>query len=443
MDLFEQISALGDRPFLIGEGGTFRYADLADEVERIRSRIRVAIESRGALVALTGTYHSSAAAWLIALAGEKAIVAPLTGVGEQELKGRLDVLQPDWEVVCGSEEGKLRSLPKTAGSDDRSLLDRLRNAGRSGLILFSSGTTGLPKAMLHNLDTLIESYPVRDAKGFRVVAFMGIDHIGGVDILLRAIASGSSLVIPGDRSPEAICRLVEEHRADVLPATPSFLNLLLLSGAWREHDLSSLRIIGFGAERMPETVLRRLREVFPQVTLQQKFGTSETNAVRTVNRPDNPSWIRIEDPAVQWKIVDGELWLHTPSRILGYLNAGNDRLEADGWYRTGDLVEERDGYFRVIGRRESMINVGGEKVLPGEVETVIRQILEVADCRVFGEPNAILGQAVAAEVVWQGETSDDAIRRIRRHCRTHLAPHKVPVKVRLVEQIALSDRYKR
>ncbi|MEX2381669.1 MAG: hypothetical protein WD490_04745, partial [Opitutales bacterium] len=89
-------------------------------------------------------------------------------------------------------------------------------------------------------------------------------------------------------------------------------------------------------------------------------------------------------------------------------------------------------------------NVGGEKVLPGEVEAVLSEVDGVRDCRVFGEANAILGQVVAAEVVATGETNEKELaRKIRRHCRTKLAPYKVPVTIRVVDEIAVSERFKR
>lgn len=457
---------------MICDGRTFSYEDFATEIGRARERMRETQIEPGQVVALTGRYNFSAGAWFLALAANRNVVVPLVGSDERDLAQRIEEAGAEWIVDCGAanevaeertESSKGNIQPSTfnraaavstalarpaTGSQQLAtaghpLVERLRENGRAGLILFSSGTTGNPKAMLHDLDTLIDSYALKEGKDLRVLAFMGIDHIGGIDIFLRGIASGSCLVVPRERSPEAICRLIAEQRVHVLPTTPSFLNLLLLSDAHRGHDLSSLTIIAFGAERMPAPVLRRLEHLFKGVRFLQKFGTSETNAIRTISKESDPLWMRIDDPAVEWKIVAGELWLKTPSRILGYLNAESDRLEADGWYRTGDLVEEKDGFFRVTGRRETMINVGGEKVLPAEVEAAIRELTAVVDCQVFSEPNPILGQVVCADVVVEEENPKEAVRLIRRHCRQKLAPHKVPVKIRVVDEIAVNERFKR
>ena len=111
-------------------------------------------------------------------------------------------------------------------------------------------------------------------------------------------------------------------------------------------------------------------------------------------------YFRIEDSGVEWRVQDAELWLKTSSRILGYLNADESSLEADGWYRTGDLVEEADGgYLRIIGRRSQLINVGGQKVHPAEVERVIAEIEGVEACSVYAKPAAVTGNMVACAIV--------------------------------------------
>jgi acyl-coenzyme A synthetase/AMP-(fatty) acid ligase len=443
----EAFAALGDRPFLVHGGRRYSYGELSGEMSGILAALAEQGIQPGQVVAITGDYNFTAAVLFLALAGNRNIVLPLVGSDPADLDSRLREAGAEWTLNTACElPGKLqlRRLPALPFAP-HPLVQQLRGAGRAGLILFSSGSTGKPKGMLHDLDTLLDSYCRGGLRELRVLAFMGLDHIGGIDIFLRAMASGSCLVVPRERSPEAICRLIEAERVDVLPATPSFLNLMLLSETFRACDLSSLKIIGFGAERMPAAVLRRLQEVFPNVRFQQKFGTSETNAIRTLNKDSDPLWMRIDDPSVQWKIVEGELWLKTPSRILGYINHEGDQLMPDGWYRTGDLVEEdAEGFFRIVGRRESVINVGGEKVNPGEVEAVLREIPAVVDCRVFGLANPLMGQVVSAEIVAAaGVAENELVRTVRRHSRTRLAPFKVPVKIQIVSGIEITNRFKK
>lgn len=444
MSLLESIPCLGERPFMVSSGRCYTYSDLAREIERLATLLEGKSIRPGQVVAITGAYNFSSAAWFLALAANRCMVVPLVGTAPTDVEARIKEAVAEW-VVAGSGSRFDVQSSKLASRECHPLVLRLRETGHAGLILFSSGSTGQAKGMLHDLDRLVGSYPVRKARCLRVLAFMALDHIGGIDTFFRAIASGSCLVVPEERSPEAISEVIEEQGVEVLPATPTFLNLMLLSDACRGRDLSSLKIIGFGAEQMPPAVLHRLQEIFPRVRFQQKFGTSETNAVRTVNKESDPLWMRIDDPAVEWRIVEGELWLKTPSRILGYINHESDRLRADGWYRTGDLVEEDgEGYFRIVARQESTINVGGEKVLPGEVEAVVREVPDVRDCRIFGTPNPLMGEVVGAEIVTGNEGGEkELIRSIRRHCRQQLAPYKVPVKIAVVDEIGMTERFKK
>ena len=132
----------------------------------------------------------------------------------------------------------------------------------------------------------------------------------------------------------------------------------------------------------------------------QTFGTSETGITHTTSKSSDSTLLKLDDPEVEHQIVDGELWLRSRTQILGYLNHASTAFTADGWFKTGDLVEPApDGFLRIAGRRSELINVGGEKVLPGEVEAVLLEMPEIADALVGGEPNAITGQMVVARVV--------------------------------------------
>jgi acyl-CoA synthetase (AMP-forming)/AMP-acid ligase II len=188
---------------------------------------------------------------------------------------------------------------------------------------------------------------------------------------------------------------------------------------------------------MPAGLLERLRAALPGVDFLQRFGTSETGALPVQNGGEGLT-LREDRPDFSWKIVDGELWVRSPSRALGYLSGDTGAFEAEGWFRTGDLAERLpDGSVRVLGRREELINVGGEKVLPGEVEGALMAHPMVADCRVGPQANAVLGQVVAAEVVWRGsERNALAVKRtLQEFASRSLARHKLPAVVRLVESI--------
>ncbi|WP_345786197.1 fatty acid--CoA ligase family protein [Coraliomargarita algicola] len=335
-----------------------------------------------------------------------------------------------------AEQAKMRQVAAASP-----LYDQLQG---SGLILFSSGTSGEPKGMLHNFDALLQRYQNIHPRQDRSLLLLLIDHIGGLDSAFRCLFAGSTLVVPTARTPEAAGAAIATHQVNVLPASPTFLNLMLLNGVAASHDLSSVEIIAYGAEAMPQTVLTRLGEAFPNAQLQQKFGTSETGAIRIKSADNGSLFFRIQDSETQWKVVADELWLKTPSRILGYLNASNDSLEADGWYRTGDLVETDDkGYLRILGRASALINVGGQKVHPAEVEAVLNTVPGITASKVFAKPAPITGNAVACEIVVNKEQDLRAWKRaIRNHCRGQLAPWKIPSSIAVVDTFAVNRRMK-
>jgi len=237
-------------------------------------------------------------------------------------------------------------------------------------------------------------------------------------------------------TPDAVAAAIARHRVAVLPATPSFLNLLLLSDSAGKHDLSSLRIVPYGAEPMPDGLLTRLRARLPEVEFIQKFGTSETGALPV--KGGGPRLILpAPGPDFAHRILDGELWISSPARALGYLSGQPGGFEPAGWFRTGDLAEEQsDGSLRILGRCSEIINVGGEKVLPGMVEGILLAHPLVADCRVFAQANAVLGQMVAADVVWRGPEKDAVqVKRLLHVFGASSPKCHLPAVVRLVKSI--------
>ena len=318
-----------------------------------------------------------------------------------------------------------------------------------GLILFSSGSTGKPKAMIHSADRLLFSFQNKRPKNLNILIFLLFDHIGGLNTLFNGLSTGALIVAPENRDPETIAQAIQTHKVKLLPASPTFLNLFLISGVHTAYDLSSLRFITYGTEPMPQSLLQRIKETFPKTKLIQTFGTSETGISQTTSRSSTSTLIKFDDPNTEYKIVDGELWLRSKSQILGYLNHEMSRFTEEGWFKTGDLLEpatkeEGEGFFRIVGRKQEMINVGGEKVTPSEVESTLLEMPEIADCLVYAESNAITGQIVAAEIVLKSDYDPKTIKRaIKNHCRSQLSSYKVPVKIYFKEATNFSTRYKK
>ncbi len=240
-----------------------------------------------------------------------------------------------------------------------------------------------------------------------------------------------------------MCAAIEKHRAQLLPTSPTFINLLLLSEAYKRYDLSSLQLVTYGTEVMPESTLKRFHELFPDVGLLQTYGLTEVGALRTKSRAVDSLWVKVGGEGYETRVADGMLEIKAKSAMLGYLNAESPFTE-DGWLKTGDAVEIDGEYIRILGRQSEVINVGGEKVYPAEVENIIQEVDNVAEVTVYGEKNAIIGNIVCAKVSLVEEEDQKVVAvRVRKCCRERLEHYKVPVKVIVRVEKLHSGRFKK
>jgi len=435
----ERLESFGRQVAGIEGGREHAFAGLLKWMRRDASRIESGIGEVRSTLAVESDSTLGGLAAILAVAGTRHVALPAPiALTEAERAARYRIAGVRHILRTTPESSELIAV---GSPEPHPLLERL-NA--PGLILFSSGTTGEPKAMLHDLGALLDRFRNGRPRRDRTLQLLLNDHIGGLDAAFRSLFAGSTLVVPEARRPEAAGRAIEAHRVNVLPASPTFLNLMLLEGVPSRYDCASVEIIAYGAEPMPEPLLRRLVEAFPNAVFQQKFGTSETGAIRIRSAANDSLFFRIDDPQTEWKVVDGELWLKTPSRILGYLNGDERSLEADGWYRTGDLVEEDDaGNLRVIGRETDWINVGGRKVHPSEIETAILEIPGVSACSACARPNALTGQSIHCELVVDDGDAQTWKRKIRSACRGRLAPWKLPATIGINGALSFNERLKR
>lgn len=433
----------GSAQLWIDDQGARSWREFGGMVEAARCLCMEAGVSCGDVVVTPGHASLESLAWLFAAAAASAVVAPLRPERIVEAEGWKQWLTISWLV----RDGRIARVGEgTMSPAAERLLGELRGRGHPGLILATGGTTGTPKLVLHDLATLLATVPVKEGRAWRTLPLMRFDHIGGLDMAWRSLSGAQVLVAPpAQLTADAVADVITRHRVEVLPSTPSFLNLLLLADEGRRFDLSSLRLVPYGAEPMPAALLERLRAALPQVEFVQRFGTSETGAL-PVRSVGGGLALRNERLDYEWKIVGHELWVRSPSRALGYLAGNADGFAAEGWFQTGDLAETRpDGTVVVLGRREELINVGGEKVLPCEVESALLAHPQVADCRVGPAPNALLGQVVVAEIVWRGPERDALKVKSMLHefAGKIIARHKLPATVRLVDAIASTRNLKR
>ncbi|UAN56751.1 fatty acid--CoA ligase family protein [Serratia sp. JSRIV004] len=441
--LIANLDVFTNNPFLNTETHTYSYADLKKEVLRQLNYLKENEVAQHSTVFIQGDFSLSSIALFLALYQNDNVIALNTAANEQEMANKIAVAQAQY--LIDTETAQIIRYPMS--TQENPLMESLKACGHAGLILFSSGTTSEPKAMLHDLSRLVESYQHKRPRRLSIFLFLLFDHIGGINTLLNILSIGGTATIARIKSPDVVASLIEKYRITVLPTSPTFLNLMLISNVFIHYDLGALRMITYGTEPMPESLLVTLRAYLPHVKFLQTFGTSETGIMNTDSLSSDSLFMRFQEGDTEYRIVDGELWLRSGTQIMGYLNYSMDNFTKDGWFKTGDLVEiNADGYLKILGRSKEIINVGGEKVYPAEVESVLMQHPQVKDCKAYGEQNGLTGQFVAAEVVLDadyGETSNDVLRAIRQFCREHMDNYKVPIRLKIVEAIRYSSRYKK
>jgi len=392
------------------------------------------------VVGIKGDFSPKVCALLLALIKSDKIIVPLTRAAKEGSTEFFDIAET--QTIVSFDEYENYKIEHRKIQIKNLLTQRLIQSGEAGLVIFSSGSTGRSKASLHNFKKLLEKLKMRRQR-LVTMSFLRFDHIGGINTLFYTFANGGSIVTINNRDPGEVCRLIERHKIELLPTSPTFLNLLLISEAYLGRDLSSLKLISYGTEVMQEGVLKRLKKIFPNVQLLQTYGLSEIGILRSKSRSCDSLWVKVGGEGYETRVVDGVLWLRAQSAMMGYLNYPNPFTE-DGWFNTGDAVEVDGEYIRFLGRKSELINVGGEKVFPAEVENVVQMMEEVEDVVVNAEPNPILGHIVIARVKLKKNAKPKKFRkRLRMYCREKLARYKIPQKVFIVSNHMHGERFKK
>ena len=437
IELFQEQSA---KPAVIWNGVSSSYRQLLDLYNFWSAELEKEAIAPGSVIGLEGDFSPQSIALFLALVQRRAIIVPQSNISRAGRERKDEIAEVEGYFYV-SDQDEVR-FQRTAVTATHQLYSELRRRNNPGLVLFSSGTSGDPKGAVHDFTFLLEKFQTRRT-ALTTLNFLLFDHWGGLNTMFHTLSNGAAVVTVRDRSPEAVCSLIEQFGVELLPATPTFLNLLLLSGAHQDHDLSTLKVITYGAEPMPQSTLQRLSAVFPKVKLQQTYGLIEVGVLRSKSREDGSLWVKIGGEGYETRVVDGILHIKTKSTILGYLNADAPITE-DGWFITGDAVLQDGEYFRILGRKSELINVGGEKVYPAEVESVLQSMDNVVEATVYGEKNPLIGNIVCAKIRTRDEVDAAAFTaELKKYCSERLERFKVPVKIQLIDENQFGDRFKK
>jgi long-chain acyl-CoA synthetase len=438
--LRDRFSADRNATAFIFDGDEFIYGWALDRVDHWLHKIEESNIPHGAVVALSGDYSPDICCLLLALIEHRAVAVPFASVTGKEKEELLDIAEAEFEFIFGHEG--FTGLEEFDRRVTNPLLTAIIRDRSPGLVVFSSGSTGRPKGILHDFSRILEKFTI-PRKTLRTLTFLQLDHLGGINTLLYVLSNGGRTISVRDRSPAAIGEAVQRYQIELLPVTPSFLNLFIVSDEFRKWDLSSLKIITYGTEVMPPATLEKVKALFPGVVLQQTYGLSELGVLRTKSRDDGSLWVKVGGEGFETKVVNGILWIRARSAMLGYLNAPQP-FDAEGWFNTDDQVEVDGEYLKILGRQSEIINVGGQKVFPAEVEDVLIQVDNIKDAVVFGEKNFLMGNVVAARVNLIADESPASVKkRVREFCKSRLSAYKVPVRIEIARDELFNSRFKR
>ncbi len=482
-----------DRVAMVFEGRRITYQGLQDRVNRLANALaglgvqpgdRVAmlqvncnehIETYFATAKLDGVYvplnfraRADELAYMVSDAAPRVL---LVGKRYVDLVRSLADRLPSVEHFIALEEAVpgWRCYDELLASAQDDELFPQGDGGDLTMIMFTAGTTGTPKGVMLSHDSF-SSYilsnvtPADPETEERNILTVPLYHIAGVQAVMSAIYGGRTLVIQRQFEAKQWMELVERERAHRAMMVPTMLKMLLDHPDFHKHDLSSLRVITYGAAPMPMEVIKRAIKAFPGVSFINAFGQTETAATITMLPPEDHVLEGTEEEIekklrrlssigkpledMEVRIVDedgrpvpcgqvGEIVARGPRLMKGYWNKAEATAQAirGGWLYTGDLgYMDEDGYIYLAGRARDFIKRGGEMVSPEEVEQVLMSHPAIDEAAIIGVPDVDWGERVRAIVVLRpGHNASP--EEIIEFCRQRLASFKKPESVVFVDEL--------
>jgi long-chain acyl-CoA synthetase len=360
------------------------------------------------------------------------------------------VLGPSWEAEF---RGQVLELPPEIIHEDD-----------MAIILFTSGTVGLPKGVMITHRNLITSafkqgfnfsqYPdLRGQEVGKTVVAAPLFHVLALqEQLMAAVFMGRTCVLVSSYQPQEIVNLFVRERVNILAMTPTMYWMLLHKTPMRDAHLDSIKVLTYGGAPMPPDLLAELRQTFPGVKCINGYGLTEASVISILNdefcevrptsvgQPALCSEVEIVEPSGKEVGANevGELAVRGALVSKGYYKLPEETAQVyrDGWFYTGDMAyRDREGFLYLVGRTREMINRGGEKVYPVEVENILHLHPKVLDVAVFGLPDPVLGELVGCAVILRPGVEELSLAEVREFGQKQLADYKIPQKIFFVKDL--------
>jgi len=319
----------------------------------------------------------------------------------------------------------------------------LEPGGETQWIMATSGTTGTPKLVSHNLRSLTRSLKINLQIGSETIWALLYDpcRFAGLQVTLQACISGSLLLVPGSKDNEEIVEFLQREKCTSVSATPSMWRRLLSATGGRKLNLNQVTLGGEIADRK---TLQGLKLRFPDAKITHIYASTEAGvgfSVRDGLEGFPLEYLeKIPGSNVELKISpDGVLHLKGANFNQSYVDHPQALVNKGGFIDSGDVVEVRGSRVFFLGRANGSINVGGQNVMPEEVEAVLRGSPDILDAKVYGKPSPVLGSVVVAEVVPLKDCVDVELKKqLQALCQRRLEAFKRPAVIRIVNDIELT-----
>ncbi|GAA4652468.1 hypothetical protein GCM10023116_47520 [Kistimonas scapharcae] len=314
----------------------------------------------------------------------------------------------------------------------------------SGIILSTSGTSGQPKVLSYSLSSLMSKTKVDINRGsdFNWGLCYDLNRFAGLQVYLQAVSSGSTI------TPLKTCMPVAEQvdmcirtGVNAISATPSYWRQLVMAP---QLNKLNMRLITLGGEIADQSILTALRKAFPETRIVHIYASTEAGvgfSVKDGKEGFSLDRVQLENTNLSLKVIDNVLFIRSNSSAESILYGKID-IDGEGFIDTGDLVEKKEDRYIFKGRVSGTINVGGNKVLPEEIEKVLNSHPAVLISRVYPKKNSILGALVCAEVVLNAAVDNASFKNIdsqlKSCCKELLEPFKVPAIIKQVDNIEVS-----
>lgn len=319
-------------------------------------------------------------------------------------------------------------LPEYHFENMEAVISALQNS-TSELSIFTSGTTGQPKKVVHTIETLTRSVRTGSKYNNQIWAYAyNPTHMAGLQVFFQAFENQNTIVNVFNMQRGDVYRMISEYQITHISATPTFYRLLLPF----EHSYMSVQRVTLGGEKSDDNLYENVKRIFPQAKINNVYASTEAGSLFAAKGDcfQIPECIRDK-----FLVVDDELLIH--KTLLGR----SDTFNFDGdYYHSGDLIEwvnKEDGIFRFKSRKNELINVGGYKVNPSDVEYAINAIDGVKQSIVYGKENSVLGNVLIADVILEKGAMITDID-IRKRLKEQLQDFKIPRKIKFVNSLSLT-----